>query len=164
MTSLVLRWRQVAPPVVTRWRGSDGTVTQLVANAPAQPIAAIVGPPGPAGPVGGLATRIAGEALGGHRAVTIGVDGRAYLASPVEPQAMAVFGVTTGAAASGAPVEICCAGEVTEPSWTWTPGPVWLGANGTLTQVVPITGALVQVGTAGGATGLNIAPRVVARL
>lgn len=162
--SLVLQWRKAAPPVVTRWCGPDGGVVQSAAAADPVPVAAVVGPPGPAGPVGGLVTRVAGEALGGHRAVTIGMDGKAYLASPVEPQAMAVFGVTTGAAAMGAPVVIQCAGPITEPSWSWTPGPVWLGMDGVPTQLLPGAGALVQLGTAGGADMLTLAPRMVAQL
>lgn len=167
MTALVLRWRQPDPPVVTRWAGPDGRVQQIAANDPPQPLAAVVGPPGPVGPVGpvgGMATRIAGEAIGGHRAVTIGADGKAYLASPVEPQAQAVFGVTTGAAAAGASVIIQCAGVLGEASWTWMPGPVWLGSDGALTQTVPSIGAAVHIGTAGGPTSINIDPRIVARL
>ena len=167
MTALVLRWRQPDPPVVTRWAGPDATVDALAARDPPQPIAAVVGPPGPAGPagpMGGIASRIAGENIGGHRAVTVGADGKAYLASPVEAQAQAVFGVTTGAALAGAVVVIQCAGEQVEPAWSWTPGPVWLGTDGVLTQVVPTVGAAVLIGTAGGPTSLTVAPRIVARL
>ena len=164
MTALILQWRRPDPPVVVRWRGPDGVMLRGATDAPPTLIAAIIGPPGPAGPVGGVITRTAGEAIGGHRAVTIGADGKAYLASPVEPQAMAVFGVTTGAAAVGAPVTIQCAGALSEASWNWTSGPVWLGAAGALTQIVPTVGAAVHVGTAGGPTTLTIAPRIVARL
>lgn len=167
MTSLVLRWRQMPPPVVTRWAGPDGRVPQIAASDPPQPLAAVIGPPGPAGPVGpvgGIATRIAGENIGGHRAVTVGADGKAYLASPVEAQAQAVFGVTTGAAVTGASVTIQCAGVLSEASWSWTPGPVWLGTDGVLTQTVPTSGAAVHIGTAGGPTSMSITPRIVARL
>lgn len=164
MTSLVLRWRQGAPPVVTRWAGPDGRVQPIAASDPPQPLAIVIGPPGPAGPVGGIATRIAGENIGGHRAVTVGADGKAYLASPVEPQAQAVLGVTTGAAAAGASVTVQCAGVLSEASWAWAPGPVWLSADGVLTQVVPTVGAAVHIGIAGGPTSLTVAPRIVARL
>lgn len=163
MTSRVLAWRRAPPPVVTRWRGPDARMVQRAADAEPASVAAIIGPPGPAGPVGGFVTRTAGEALGGHRAVVIGADGKAYLALPVEPQAMAVFGVTTGAAMAGASVTIQCAGPMTEPTWTWAPGPVWLGADGVPVQVLPVSGALVQVGVGGGDT-ITIVPRVVARL
>lgn len=164
MTALVLRWRKGPPPVAVRWRGPDAAMTITMADAGPAPVAAVIGPPGPAGPVGGLVTCPAGEAIGGQRAVTIGPDGKAYRASPAGPGALAVFGLTAGAALAGAPVTIQCAGPMTEPSWTWTPGPVWLGPDGVPTQVLPLSGALVEIGTAGGATTLNIMPRVVARL
>jgi hypothetical protein len=161
MTAIVLRWRQPDPPVVTRWAGPDATVTALAASDPPQPIAAVIGPPGP----GALPFAcIAGEAIGGHRAVTIGADGKAYLASPIEAQAQAVFGLSTAAAAVGTGITIQTSGLLSEPSWTWTPGPVWLGAAGVLTQLLPTGGAAVLVGTAGGPTALNISPRIVARL
>lgn len=55
--SVVLRWRVLQRPIVTRWRGPLG-MAQALSRDPVLPVAAIVGPPGatgttgPAGPPG----------------------------------------------------------------------------------------------------------------
>jgi hypothetical protein len=68
-------------------------------------------------------------------------DNVAHLAAPLW--------ITTGAASPGSPVDVLITGLMVEPSWSWTPGPVYLGANGQLTQTPPAApGAvfLAQVG------------------
>ena len=161
--SLTLTWRALPPPLTLTWRGPDQSVTSAVAQNGMTAVAAIVGPPGPSGSAGVTATRTAGEALGGHRAVAIRTDGKAWYVSPTDAL-VSVFGLTTGAASLGADVAIQSAGEMIEPSWNWTQGPVYLGASGTLTQTVPVAGAIVEIGIAGGPTSITINPRVVARL
>jgi hypothetical protein len=126
------------------------------------------GPPGPQGdqgpPGGSTVSRNAGEAISGHRAVAIRNDGLVYYVSPADPEADYVFGITNNAAAQGDALAIVISGEVIEPSWNWTVGSVWLGVNGTLTQVVPTSGSLVRVGTAVAPTSLFVEPRLIARL
>ena len=75
-----------------------------------------------------------------------------------------IAGVTTGAASEDATVTIMANGEMTEGSWSWSPGPVWLGTSGTLTQTPPSSGSVVRVGTALGATTLFVEPRLLAIL
>lgn len=106
-----------------------------------------VGPQGPQGEpgVGGNATDVvypAGEAIGGHRCVVVGSDGKVYYASQQELTHMnKVLGITTGAVAMGANATIRAFGEMTEPSWNWTlDKPIFLGLNGLLTQTPPTTG------------------------
>lgn len=43
---MIVRWRQPAPPVATRWRGPDGRVTAAAQASPMRPIASVIGPPG----------------------------------------------------------------------------------------------------------------------
>lgn len=109
---------------------------------------------------GGAASAIAlvaGEALGGHRAVYVASDGSARHASASLPaQAVALAGITTGAAALGETASVQTAGRIVEPSWTWTPGPVYLGESGLLTQTPPTTGAVKEIGVALAATELLI--------
>lgn len=108
--------------------------------------AGIQGPPGPAG--GTTAATIAGEALGGHRAIYISA-GEARYATAADDSAAVVAGITTGAAGVGDAVEYQLSGELTEPSWNWTPElPVFLGLNGQLTQTPPTAGAIVELGIA----------------
>lgn len=48
---MVLQWRVIEPPIITRWRGplpSPASIEQHIQN----PVAGIIGPPGPIGPVG----------------------------------------------------------------------------------------------------------------
>lgn len=60
-----------------------------------------------------------------------------------------ILGITkTSAAAAGAEVTFVSEGILTDPSFTFTPGPIYLGAGGSLTQVKPTSGLLVQVATA----------------
>jgi hypothetical protein len=90
---------------------------------------------------------IAGADLGGHRAIHIDA-GAALYAEPSIPSADRVAGITIGAAASGAIVNFQTSGEMVEPSWNWTEGPIYLGPSGTLTQTPPAAGVSVELGIA----------------
>jgi hypothetical protein len=58
-----------------------------------------------------------------------------------------VIGVTTGAAALGAEVEIARAGPLSNAAWAWVPGePIWLGVDGLLTQSPPEADLAAQFG------------------
>lgn len=92
--------------------------------------------------------------LGGHRIVNGPLDALTY-ADPSGPLGL-VLGMTTGAASAGDPVSIATAGEIVEPTWNWTPGPVFLGAGGTMTQTAPQSGFLQQIGVASAPTKILI--------
>ncbi len=49
---IALLWRQPDPPIVTRWRGPDGSLARSALAVPPLPIATLIGPPGPPGPQG----------------------------------------------------------------------------------------------------------------
>lgn len=108
----------------------------------------IQGMPGPPGPPGGsqLVAMQAGEALGGQR-VVVARNGKAFHASAADlGHADLVLGVTTGAAVSGASVEVLAQGEMTEAAWAWTLNtPIFLGTNGLMTQTPPASGVWVVV-------------------
>ena len=112
------------------------------------------GPAGPQGPIGPAASSFvtypADIAISGHRIVRSNQLGRAlYADSSTLADANAVIGLTLNAALAGDPVNIQVAGEVQEPSWSWTVGlPVFLGANGLPTQVATVTGFQLIVGVA----------------
>lgn len=101
------------------------------------------GPPGPAGlPGSGSGTGVlalAGIDLSGHRVVRAQGDGSVTYASAESPSDVwSILGMTTGASQVGAEVPVVTYGEVSEPTWSWTPDrPVYLGSDGVLTQVVP---------------------------
>ena len=65
-----------------------------------------------------------------------------------------VSGLTLTAAASAGPVTVQRFGPVDDAAWAWTPGLVYLGANGALTQTPPVDGFDLLIGAAVSATRL----------
>ena len=142
--------------VVPAASASGGTV-QLVTGPTGPPGDA--GPEGPTGPAGSLTvTFTAGAALSGHRMVTRSSDDSVVYADNSDPNHLAApLWMTLGAASDGAAIECLAGGVVDEPSWSWTPGPLYLGATGHLTQTPPTaSGAvfLTQIGYATSATSI----------
>lgn len=88
-------------------------------------------------------TLIAGQNLSALRVVTMDAGGQAIYASNTTLANATVLGVTTTAATAGTSVTIATSGLITDNSWTWTKGPVFLGTNGTLTQIAPSNGAVL---------------------
>ncbi|WP_375592296.1 hypothetical protein [Chitiniphilus eburneus] len=114
-----------------------------------------IGPIGPIGPAGGSAfTRCRGETLSALRVVyeqageVFALDYRdgAHLGQ--------LLGLTLTAGDAGSEVDVQRSGAIDDAGWWWTPGPVWLGAAGTLTQTPPADGFDVRVGAAVSATRL----------
>lgn len=138
------------------------TSVQLVPDAAPEIVSVgTQGPAGTPGPTGNsaipTAIYLAGESLSGHRAVYISAANQAMYASKDDDTADAVFGITTSAASLASAVEIRYIGVITEPSWNWTvKEPIYLGANGILTQVAPTSGALVELGIALTATSMSV--------
>ncbi|SFT11899.1 hypothetical protein [Methylobacterium sp. yr668] len=92
-------------------------------------------------------TPIAATDLGGQRLVRPLGDGSVAYASCDDPDgAAATLGLTLGAAAAGALVDVVTRGPVEEPSWAFEPGPAFLGIDGTITQVPPSGGLLLPIG------------------
>lgn len=98
------------------------------------------GPPGIPGPAGGTALQVlAATAIGGHRAVVLDATGRAIYADNSQLSHMhKVLGMTLNAGVMDDPINVVRYAEITEPSWEWVlDTPVFVGANGVLTQTVP---------------------------
>lgn len=99
---------------------------------------------GPAGAQGaqgisaGAILRTVSTPVGGHRLV-VSIAGQVLYADPSNIAHMGkLLGITMGAAIAGGSVEIRSDGEVQEPSWSFVVDqPVYLGASGLPTQVVP---------------------------
>lgn len=92
--------------------------------------------------VGGSSNTIvapAGADLAAYRLVGLRDDGTVtYLDAADVADAAVIPLLTTEAALTGVDVECLGWGEVTNPSWTWTPeAPVFVGLGGALTQTVP---------------------------
>lgn len=92
----------------------------------------------------------AAQALGGHRMAVITAAGLAdYADNTIPAHADLVHGLTTGAVASGDMAQVLTRGEITEPSWNWTPGlPLYLVSNGLMSQTPPVSGFSLPAGSA----------------
>ena len=99
----------------------------------------------------------AGVSLSALRAVTTNSSGEAIYASTDTLGNAQVVGITMAAASSGAQVGVKTFGPMSDASWNWTKGAVYLSTNGQLTQTAPSGGAIiVQVGRALTATQLFV--------
>lgn len=134
--------------------------------ASGQSLVSTVSVPGPQGPKGDTGesvttqTHEAGTNLSGHRAIRVS-NGLAYVADGSNAaQAGRAIGISTGAALLGDDVTIQTAGSITEPSWSWTDGPVFIGVNGILTQSLVGLAFVQQVGVSTSATSLDINPQL----
>jgi hypothetical protein len=122
--------------------------------------AAIQGPTGTSGggsgSGGNTITMIANGPIGGGRVVISNGDGTVSYANPLANNYGVVVGVTQGAANGGDPIVIQVSGDLSDSSWTWTPGYLFTGANGVLTSTVPTTGILQIIATVLQSTKINI--------
>jgi hypothetical protein len=138
-------WRGLSAYAVALANGFEGTEEEWLASLAARAAANL------------QSTGTAATALGGHRAVRLAADGVRY--ADKDSSAAACVGITTGAVSLGAEVTFVTAGNMEEGSWTWSLGPVYLGADGLLTQTPPSSGVVLQVAYALSATVLNVAIR-----
>jgi hypothetical protein len=143
------------------WYGEAGAILGPVVTQGAI-IPIVIGPPG----TGALVNTFvpAGQSLGGHRGVYIGADDKAWLADPLTAVSNPAIGITVSAALSGADVPIRTSGLVTEPSWNWIPGPIYLGAAGVLTQMPPSSGAIVRMGISAGPDRMRVDAQFIATI
>lgn len=110
----------------------------------------IQGPAGPEGAAGGDTPMVAASTLSGHRAVvSVSATEIGYADNDTPSHSVKVLGIIKDAANAGGTVMVQTFRSMTEPSWDWTPGqPIFLGNNGMLTQTVPATGFILELGVA----------------
>lgn len=108
-------------------------------------------------------TRVASGPLSGHRVVTPLTNGKLVYADSSTPiHAHAPLWLTIESGLTDQSVEVVAYGSVTEPSWDWVYGPVYLGLNGVLTQTVPVSPDAyfsVRVGVATSVTSMFVNPQ-----
>lgn len=134
--------REAAPKTVVVTRGIPGSE----------------GKPGPIGPAGGTAfARQADAALSALRVVW---EDEAGVVRPLDhddgDHIDLIAGLTLTATAAAGDVTVQRSGPVDDTVWSWTPGRVWLGPGGTLTQTPPADGYDVLVGHAASPTRLYL--------
>lgn len=143
-------------PPVGKYLGPSGFVATAAA---ATDIRGAAGTPGSGGggASGFFTTANAAEALGGQRVVYASALGSvSHADSGNVAQVGLVVGVTTGAVVMGDDVLIQTAGPMTDPSFAFSPGPVYFDSNGVLTQTLPVAGFIQQVALALSNTEIEI--------
>ncbi len=132
---------QRATPVGTRDRN---TLTGVTARTDTVAVGT-TGVQGPRGAPGGTSEqRTAAIDIGGHRIVRSTANGVDYASNANPAHGDDTLGMTLGAAAAGALVDVQRQGPVSFDGWAWIPGdPVFLGLDGLPTQIAPepLTGA-----------------------
>ncbi len=102
------------------------------------------------------------SAISAHRIIVLDADDRpVYADSGLLSHINRVVGVSINSAAMGESLEIQYGGEIKDPSFNFTPGPIYVGTDGFITTVLPtdVTAEyLQQIGIATNATtiALNI--------
>jgi hypothetical protein len=88
-------------------------------------------------------TLVASTSLSALRCITTDGSGLAKYATPDSLANAVVIGISTTAANTGENITIKTSGQITDASWNWTKGAIYLGANGTLTQTAPTGGSII---------------------
>lgn len=77
------------------------------------------------------------------------LDGQVYALDPHDDEHIdLLLGITLNAGMAGTEAEIRRLGIIDNNSWSWSPGRIWLGPSGTLTQTPPDGGFDALIGTA----------------
>ena len=126
-----------------------------VVVTPPQPFSSVVvrgvpgprGPQGVPGPAGGATTVTVGATpLSGHSAVAVDAGGMLIKADCTNPAHQgAVLGLMANAYSPGDQAVVQTAFTLEHAGWTWTPGPVFVGTAGQLTQTLPVGAVFSQV-------------------
>lgn len=138
-------------------------VTTLASGQSLVSTVSVPGPQGPKGDSGDAAdvpTFEAGENLSAKRAIRVENDLAYYADGSNASQAGKALGVSVGAVSAGDTVTVRMTGMITEPTWTLTEGPVFVGSNGQLTQSLAGLAFIQQIGVAVSATQININPQL----
>ena len=88
-------------------------------------------------------TLVASTSLSALRCITTDGSGLAKYATPDTLANSVVIGISTTSASTGQNITIKTSGQITDASWNWTKGAIYLGANGSLTQTAPTGGSIV---------------------
>lgn len=112
------------------------------------------GEPGPAG--GSMVQRVAGATVSALR-VVYELDDRVFALDYRDTDHIdLILGVALTAADAGQALNVQRSGTIDDSAWSWTPGRIYLGAGGMLTQTPPEDGYSVLIGIAPAPTRINL--------
>lgn len=108
---------------------------------------------------------VAAHTMSGHRVLYINEEGKVEYAEPDDYlKVRKIIGLSLGSATTDSLVKVKREGTIMEAGWSFTEGDVWLGTNGTLTQTLPLSGYLFQVGVALSPIELKLDLNLIAQL
>lgn len=138
-------------------RGEVSKKPVIIGSSDPIPVGVVaVGLPGATGAAGGTISVLAADICCGHRVVCCSLGSIRHACSNEPDHAGSVIGITKNAANPGEGLVIVTSGIMDEPSWSFTPGAVFVGLDGSLVQEPPQTGFVQQVGVAVSATRLIV--------
>lgn len=149
----------LAIKMVLGQKGDQGDSPEVFFVGDQISINGVLGPhlTGPTGPLTNIPENIiaiASSPLGGHRVVQVFNGFASYADKDLDY--IGQLGFTMSAYDIGDEMQIFTSGVVTEPSWNFNKGPVFLESNGLITQVKPTTGTVILVGRAVSTTAMSI--------
>jgi hypothetical protein len=86
---------------------------------------------------------VASTSISALRCITTDSSGLAKYATPDSLANAVVIGISTTSGNAGETITVKTSGQLTDASWSWTKGTIYLGSNGALTQTAPSGGAIV---------------------
>lgn len=145
--SVLVRTPDTAVVTVVEARSVVVTPPQPFSTVAVRGVPGPRGPQGVPGPAGGTTTVTVGvTALSGHSAVAADAAGLLIKADCTNPAHRgAVLGLLANAYSPGDQAVVQTAFTLEHAGWTWTPGPVFVGAAGQLTQTLPVGAVFSQV-------------------
>lgn len=145
--SVLVRTPNTAVVTVVEARSVVVTPPQPFSTVAVRGVPGPRGPQGVPGPAGGATTVTVGATpLSGHSAVAADAAGLLIKADCTNPAHRgAVLGLLADAYSPGDQAVVQTAFTLEHAGWTWTPGPVFVGAAGQLTQTPPVGAVFSQV-------------------
>lgn len=86
---------------------------------------------------------VASDSISALRCITTDGSGLAKYATPDTLANSVVIGISTTSGIAGDTITVKTTGELSDASWNWSKGAIYLGTNGALTQTAPSGGAFV---------------------
>lgn len=145
--SVLVRTPDTAVVTVVEARSVVVTPPQPFSTVAVRGVPGPRGPQGVPGPTGGTTTVTVGATpLSGHSAVAVDAAGLLIQADCTNPAHRgAVLGLLANAYSPGDQAVVQTAFTLEHSGWTWSPGPVFVGTAGQLTQTLPVGAVFSQV-------------------
>lgn len=86
---------------------------------------------------------VASTSISALRCITTDGSGLAKYATPDTLANAVVIGISTTSGNAGETITVKTSGQLTDASWSWTKGTIYLGSNGVLTQTAPSNGSII---------------------